>query len=260
MRINPAMVVICGTVLLSQVVYAQLSSSDLKIAEKLVKGKYYLRLDAPCIYGKNLFCGGDQWIDPLVQVSPTGHKLLPIPSPLEEKFIYWGSGPNDLVGYGTVKTVWSSLNDRANCKGKPLPAGTYYIWLDGVDPTNEIVIAFVNITTLDDFKAAFKRTFSGFRLEEEHPEWPSVIRISITKNRLIEGMTKEQAFCVVGEPAAIETAVDNGVPVEIWHPRQENGLKRPFRDSRPMKSGYPAMLKFVDGKLVTIEQAGTGRK
>ena len=73
-------------------------------------------------------------------------------------------------------------------------------------------------------------------------------------------MTKEQAFCVVAEPASIETTVENGVSVGIWHPRQENGKKQPYDNMKPNRTGYPTTMKFANDKLIAIEKPSDGRK
>jgi hypothetical protein len=209
----------------------------------MVEGKYYMRLDAPCIYGAKTKAG--LWFDPLLQVSPTEHKLIAAPALSKKQFIYWGSGPNDPVGYGTVK----------------VRGDTVYVWLEGRKPVaNEFVIAFVNIKTLEDFKAAYKRAFSQVPLEEEHPEWSPEIRRAIAERRVIEGMTKEQVLCVLGEPESVGTTVENGVSIEIWHPRQENGSKQPYHNMKPYHTGYPTSIRFADGKLVAVEKAPERRK
>jgi hypothetical protein len=41
--------------------------------------------------------------------------------------------------------------------------------------------------------------------------------------------------------------------VETWFSRQENGTVVTFRKLRSSATGYPAMLKFVDGNLAVIE-------
>jgi hypothetical protein len=132
---------------------------------------------------------------------------------------------------------------------------TVYVWLEGRSPAaNEFVIEFNDIKTLDDFKAAWARAFSAIPLQDEHPEWPAEIRNAIRDHRVVEGMTKEQAFMVVGEPQSVETSAEKGVAVEIWHPRQVNGRKQPYHHMKDRDTGYPATLKFADGKLVAIDR------
>lgn len=243
MRTIPIVFVICCAFFLVPAGFAQLSPQDQKIAGDMVEGKFFMRLDAPCIYGVKTAAG--LWFDPLMQVSPTGHKLLPIPQLSNRQYIYWGSGPGDPVGFGTIKVRGDIV----------------YVWLEGRKPiANEFVIAFVNIKTLDDFKAAYQRAFSPVPLDQAHTEWPPEIRESIRMRVVIQGMTQEQAFCVVGEPASVESAMENGVQVEIWHPRQENGKKQPYHNMKSNRTGFPTTLKFAGGKLVAIEQSSVKGK
>ena len=114
---------------------------------------------------------------------------------------------------------------------------------------------FVEITSIDHFKKAFDQAFSQVPLQDEHPEWPAEVRKGIAERRVVEGMTKRQAFCVVGMPVNIQISKENGTEVENWFPRQENGTVVTFRRLKSTATGYPAMLKFVDGKVTVIETA-----
>jgi hypothetical protein len=210
---------------------AELNPEAREEAQAMVEGKFYLRLDAPCIYGRRSAAGS--WWDPLLEVSPKGHRLLPIPVLSSGQYVYWGSGPDDAVGDGTLK----------------YSGDTVYVWLVGWRPAaNEFVIKFVDIKTLDDFKAAWAQTLSPVPLEEEHPEWPAGIRDAIANRTLVEGMTKEQAFAVVGEAQPVETTA----AVETWRPRQVNGIQAPYRRMKDVLTGFPITLKFTSGKLTFI--------
>jgi hypothetical protein len=77
----------------------------------------------------------------------------------------------------------------------------------------------------------------------------------IAERKVVAGMTKEQAYDVVGDPLDIQSQEVNGVKVETWHPRQDRG--RALRARRGAydghgPTGFPAQLKFVDGKLQVI--------
>jgi hypothetical protein len=81
-------------------------------------------------------------------------------------------------------------------------------------------------------------------------------RNAIRARNVIEGITKEQAFCVPGAPQSIESAPENGVSVEIWHPRQEDGTRQPYHNMKPNCTGYPATMKFAGDKLIAVEKSG----
>jgi len=117
------------------------------------------------------------------------------------------------------------------------------------------MIDFIQINSLDDFTRAFNQTFSKVPLQDEHPEWPSDVRGGIAEHKLVVGMTKDQAFDVVGTPLETKTEEENGVKVETWSLRQDAGTIGARRPEKNMRTGFPALLKFTEGKLQVIEQA-----
>jgi len=216
---------------------AQLSGQDLKEAKKMVKGPLYLRLDAPCRYGARFGLS----VEPLLEVSPTESNVerrLSLPGKLRVESVYWGFSPNDAVSWGALSV-----------KGD-----TVQVWMEGLPPNSvEVIIDFVQIKNLDDFKKAFDLTFSRVPLQNEHPEWPEEIRRAIAEHRVIVGMTKQQAFCVVGMPINLQTGEEKGVKVETWFPRIDRGTIITGRKVKSTRTGFPAMIKFVDGKVTAIE-------
>ncbi|MGA2325950.1 MAG: hypothetical protein ABSH05_06645 [Bryobacteraceae bacterium] len=241
MRVLRVLAVVASVFLFVPAGRAELSGNDRQQAKKMIEGTLYLRIDAPCMYEIGGFGLG---VEPLVEVSPTGYKVAGSPVASGEKkrgkrkTVYWGFAPNDPVAHGALR--WSGDSVIA--------------WLEGLRPkNNEVMVRFVQIKTLDDFKAVFDQTFSKVPLQDEHPEWPAEIRKAIADRRVIEGMTKRQAFCVIGTPINIQTSTENGVEVETWFPRQENGTVVTFRRLKSTATGYPALVKFAGGKLTTIE-------
>ena len=207
----------------------------------MVSGTIYLRIDAPCIYGVGRI---GLAVEPLVQVSPTRYKTGGSETLTEKKgkraSVFWGFAPNDAIRY--IKLI--------------LNGDSIDLWGEGVPPkNNEIMVRFVEVNSLDDFRKAFDLAFSHVPLQDEHPEWSADIRKAIAERRVIKGMTKRQAFCVVGTPVNIQTSTEKGKEVETWFPRQENGTLVSFRKLGSSATGYPAMLKFVDGNLTAIEAA-----
>jgi hypothetical protein len=123
-----------------------------------------------------------------------------------------------------------------------------------VNPTNyELMIDFIQVNSLDDFTKAFNQTFSKVPLQDEHPEWPSEVRSAVAEHKLVVGMTKEQAFDVVGTPLDTKTEEENGVSVEIWSPRLDGGTIGVRKREKSIRTDFPALLKFTDGKLQSIE-------
>jgi len=210
---------------------AQLTKQEREQAAEMFAGKLYLRVDAPCDYGRMV---------PMLEVSPTGTNTTRRISELTEgdkPNLYWDFGPNDPIQHTQLR--WGINNVR--------------VWAEGASGhRNEIMVDFVQIKTMDDFKKAFDLTFSATPLDEAQPEWPADIRTAIQERRLIEGMTKEQVSSVIGAPTATKVVEAAGGQVEIWYPRQENGA-RPMFKRASLRTGFPASLEFADGKLVKIE-------
>jgi len=219
-------------------VQAGLSRQERESAKAMISGSLYLRLDVPCKYGA---AGFGLNVESLLEVTPTGHDVerkLNLPSKNKRESVYWGFFPNDVVRYGKLT----------------FDGDTVQIWMEGAPPNdNEIMIDFVHIQTLDDFTKAFNQTFSKVPLQDEHPEWPADIRQAIAGRNVIVGMTKEQAFAVVGTPINVTTGEENGTKVETWFPRQDRGTVVTFRKNKSTRTGFPSLLKFVDGKLQIIE-------
>ena len=228
--------------------YAQLSGQDLKQAKEMIKGTLYLRIDAPFWYS-----GPEAWgrgwgmprvgVEPLLEVSPMGFNVeRALSRNRAEASVCWGFSPNDALRYGKI-----GVN-----------GDTVEVDMEGMPPKDvEVVIDFVQIKTLDDFKKAFDLTFSRVPLQAEHPEWPAEIRRAIAERRVIAGMTKKQAFCVVGMPIKTATAEENGVKVETWFPRMDRGTMLTGRRVRNLRTGFPALIKFVDGKVSVVEDTPT---
>lgn len=219
---------------------AQLSGQDLKEAKKMVKGPLYLRLDVPCSYSRpGAWRRQGVGVGPLLEVSPTGFSVeRALSRSRAGQDVYWGFSPNDTLKYGKISV-----------KGD-----TVQIWMEGVPPKNiEVMIDFVQIKTLDDFKKAFDLTFSRAPLQDEHPEWPEEIRRAIAERRVIVGMTKQQAFAVVGMPINLQRGEENGVTVERWFPRNDRGDIPSLSEVKSAHTGFPAMIKFSDGKVTVIE-------
>jgi hypothetical protein len=220
-------------------VRAELSKQERDTAKSMTAGTLYLRLDVPCKYGTG---GFGLSVEPLLEVSPTGYDVerrLSLPSKKKRESVYWGFFPNDAVRYGKLS----------------FSGDTVQVWLEGVPPNdNEVMVDFIHIQTMDDFTKAFNQTFSKVPLQDEHQEWPAEVRQAIAERKVVVGMTKQQAFNVVGTPINVTTGEENSVKVETWFPRQEKGTVVTFRRNKSLRTGFPALLKFTDGKLQVIEQ------
>ena len=130
---------------------------------------------------------------------------------------------------------------------------------DGTDT----VILFKNIRSVADFEAAFDHAFARTPLQDEYPEWPQATREAIANGNLQEGMTKRQAYIIVGAPSRFERSERDGKRVEVWFPRQERGLEMGFLDLSLGSDGIPlgahVRRRQVDGLRDLRRPAGSRR-
>jgi hypothetical protein len=219
---------------------AQLSGRDRDEIKKMTKGDLYLRNNLPVRYTSG---GWGIGAEVVTEVSPTGvdwEKNLALIAEKRLKAgvdaIYWGFGPNDLIHYGKMYFKGGDVLE---------------FFVEGAKPKDtEIWIRFVQIKNLDDFKKAFNLILSPQPLQAEHPEWPEEI----------EGMTKAQAFCVVGTPLGAEVSEKDGKKTETWFPRQETGAAGSYGKVVSSETGFPVSLQFVDGTLASITNRSKAAK
>ena len=111
----------------------------------------------------------------------------------------------------------------------------------------------MQIKTFEDFRAAFDRTFSAVPLQEEHPDWSAEIRSAIGQRHLLQGMTKRQAFYIVGMPARVAKSEENGKAIEIWT-LQRQGIEFGYFSSNAADPGAPPeTVRFEDGLLASAD-------
>lgn len=233
---------ILGFVLATLPAHAGLSKAERKAAEQMLKGKLYMRIDAPCATGRHAY---GTYIRPLVEVSPeetnTDGDLTIQASWWHADSTYWGISINDPVQLDEVD------HDAEE--------NELEVELEGIGPAdgNKTTIKFVQIYSLEDFKTAFDRTFSRVPLQEEHDDWSDEIKQAISERRLVNGMIKRQAFYITGRPETFEKREEGGKEIEIWSLRQDKGMKMGyFKAKAGEKTGLPTSIRFEDGVLVNV--------
>lgn len=206
---------------------AELRGHERDEAKRMVFEKIYLRTDVPT----------NDHVDPFIEISPAGYswerRVADDQAKKKSTSVYWPFRPNDMVKWGKPRYERDTIT----------------VWFEG--QKDELKVIFVHINTLDDFKRAFDRVFSRMPLQDEHPDWPDQVRQAIVDRQVIEGMTTQQASCVIGTPVKVETAKEAGADVLLWYPRQETG---DLRRGRMAKTGLPSKLKFVNDRLTAIEK------
>jgi hypothetical protein len=218
-----------------------ISRQERKAAEKMLDGRVYLRLDAPCNKGRHPY---GIYYSPLVEVSPAGSNME-------------GDAGASFGWFHAQSTVWSArINDEMELDELDWDddEASVEVELEGKGDRHT-VLKFVGIRSLADFRAAFEHAFSPIPLQEHHPDWSAEIRQAIGERRLVNGMTKRQAYYVVGMPARVAKSSEEGKAVETWT-LQQQGLEIGFFGMKTGNSGAPPeMLRFEDGQLVSADVA-----
>lgn len=117
---------------------------------------------------------------------------------------------------------------------------------------------FGGIKTLADFKAAFDRAFSRVPLQDEFPEWPAEVRQAIAEHRLSDGMTKRQAYCVVGNPTEfrrVRAGRQEGRGLAAQH---DPGAAVCLPVPKPPYAGHPPLRGRQAGGRGGAEEGGRG--
>lgn len=226
-------------------IQAEMSKADKKEAKRMMDGTLYLRLDAPCATGRHSW---GTYKRPLVEVSPTGTNVdtddVMTASWWHADSTYWSVLINDAVKVDEMDFDDDEVEFELEGKG---------------DEDKQTAIKFVNIRSLDDFEKAFDQTFSTVPLQDEHPDWSSEIREAIGNRELVPGMTKRQAYYVVGKPESHRMFEEDGKEIEVWMLRQSKGMKMGYwRWKREEESGMPSQLRFEDGQLADIGGSSGG--
>lgn len=225
----------------------ELSRQDRKAAKAMFKDKIlYMRTDAPCTQGRHPY---GVYSSPVVDVSPEGVNLD-------------AEGGASFGWFHAGSTVWEvRINDPVEFDELDFEDDTVEVELEGVQEADgrDTVIRFVDIRTLDDFRAAFDHAFSDQPLQAEYPDWPADIHEAIAARQLKNGMNKRQVYYVVGVPVRVEKSEEEGKKIEVWTLRKE-GLKIGFwgmsHGDHPMSA--PEELRFEDGLLTSAPASGTG--
>lgn len=204
-------------------------------------GTLYALKDLPVNTGSAM---GLPYISPIVEVTPSGFEI--------------DTSTAIQSTYGGAKSVWYGV--RAN----DTLAFEESVYDDGI-----LVLDFLGTGKADGRDTKIKITSGTFEevkpvldqllsvTSPVDPSWPADVRTAIENRVVINGMTKAQAYLVVGEPTSATTQDLPGGKVDMWYPRNNNGLHIGFGASMEMTS-FPPYLKFQDGKTVELANSATG--
>jgi hypothetical protein len=219
---------------------AGISKKDKKAANQIAnQGTLYAKIDIPCKTGRHAF---GTYLAPLVEVSPEG----------SNSDASYGS---DSGFYHAESTFWAvAPHDSVKTEDVEWDGTDVEIQVEGVGKSdgNDSVVKLTKINSLDDFKKAFDLVFSTAPLQDGHPDWSEEIRKAVGERRLLKGMSKRQAFYIVGGPERVEKQETDGTKIVTWFTRQSRGTQVGFWTSNSESTSFPSQLKFVDGKLTEI--------
>ena len=225
---------------------AGLSKADRKAFEDEVKAAYpgtvWALKDLPVTSG---FTMGAAWIAPIVEVTAGGFKIEAIggmsASYGSASSLWWSVRPNDSLTMKEVKfdDDWAAIAF----------VGT------GASKGRDTKIKIIGAKTFAEVKAVMDQLVTA--ISPVQADWSTAVKDAITKRALVNGMTKRQAYLVVGEPTEATTKDEGGKKVEIWKPRQSGGMRIGYGASVEV-TGYPSEVRFVDGVIEGLASTGAG--
>lgn len=234
------------TLLASTLLAAELSKADCKAFTGELKSTYsgtvWALKDLPVNTGFTMYAA---WISPIAEVSTSGVKI-------EAR-----TGMSATVG--SAQSVWFGVRPYETLQYKEAECND-----DGV------VVAFVGVggskgrdtkvkitdgKTMAEVKAGMDTLLTT--TDPVDAAWPDDVKKAIANRILVNGMTKRQAYLVVGEPIDASTKEENGKKIETWKPRQDGGMRIGY-GAKAESTGYPTEIRFEDGKLTGLGTSSTG--
>ena len=182
---------------------------------------------------------GAAWLAPLVEVTPQG-------STADTTMALQTS-------MGSAQSVWFGVrpNDVLELKEVEAEKDHVVIVFQGVGRSKkrDTKLKLMGSRTFADYKGALDALVSV--TDPVDPSWPANIRAAIANRTVANGMTKRQAYLVVGEPTGATVSEEGGKKVETWTPRQSSGMRIGY-GAQVEQTGYPGSLRFVDGALTGV--------
>ena len=190
---------------------------------------------------------GIPWIGPTTTVTPAGFEIEAAAG-MQATFgsassVWFGVRPYDALMFKEVTyddAVWTiTFNGTADSDGR------------------DTKIKIVEAVSFSQVKPVLDQLLSATDPILAYPDWSAEVNNAIRKRVLVNGMTKRQAYMVVGEPSGSSTREEDGKKIEVWNPRPNNGMRIGYASSME-STGWPAELRFEDGELVGIATTAGG--
>lgn len=187
------------------------------------------------------------WVAPIAEITPEG-------TTIDTTGIATG-------GFGAVSTVWYGVRpyDTIELEEVDFDGDEVTLVFHGVGDSDgrDTEIAIRGFRTFAPVRAAVEELVTSADPVAANPDWPEAISKAIARRVLVNGMNKRQAYLVVGEPLGATVQEVDGKKVEIWRPRQSDGLKIGYA-AAVRATGYPVEIRFEDGVLVNMGTSSTG--
>lgn len=165
------------------------------------------------------------------------------------------------AGFGAATTVWYGVRpyDTVELEEVDFDDDEVTLVFHGVGDSDgrDTEIAIRGFRTFTEARAAVEELVTSVDPVAANPDWPEEIARAIARRVLVNGMNKRQAYLVVGEPLGATVQDVDGKKVEIWRPRQSDGVKIGYA-AAVRATGYPLEIRFEDGKLVNMGTSSTG--
>ncbi len=212
--------------------------------EATYSGQVWALRDLPVKSGLTM---GVPWIGPIAEVTSSGYKIE-------------ATGGMDTYMAG-ASGVWFSVRpyETLQLKEAEFDDGEWVIVFEGVGDSDgrDTKIKVTEQLTFAQLKPVLDELVSTTDPLVTYDDWSPEVKTAIRRRVLINGMSKRQAYLVVGEPTGAEVREDDGKKIETWTPRQNDGIRIGYAGGVTM-TGYPASIRFEDGELVGIATTVSG--
>lgn len=223
-----------------------LSKAECKTFVSEVKGAYagqaWALKDLPVNTGFTMYAA---WISPIAEVGPSSVSVVA------------KGGIQTTVG--SAQSVWFGVrpNDTLTLKeAECTDDGVVVAFVgSGASKGRDTKIKLVSATTFGEVQAGLATLVTG--VDPVDASWPDSVKTAIHNRTVVNGMTKRQAYLVVGEPTGASTEEGGGKKIEIWKPRQDGGMRIGY-GAAVETTGYPTELRFEDGLLVGVGTTAGG--
>ncbi len=201
-------------------------------------GTVWALKDLPAYTGVTM---GAPWLGPAVTVDASGWKA--------------DTSVGGSTGYASAKLLWHGVrpNDTLTLKEVDIDDDIATLALVGTGKSKgrDTKIKIEGVKTLAEVKATLDELLATTAPTQANADWPAEIKAAIEKRVVVNGMTKRQAYLVVGEPIFSNVYELQGKKMEMWAVRPGDGTRLGYTTSTEMRN-FPPTLNFEDGKLVGV--------